>query len=394
MKLHAKARMVPCLALALCCLLCACAGAPQAPSSEEAAPPQSAAETPRPPEQTAAEKEDQIVADLLGSMTLEEKVGQLFFVRCPEENAAADAAAYHVGGILLFGRDFEGKTYGQVRAMTDGLQAAADIPLLIGADEEGGTVVRASANSHLRAEKFPAPRALYESGGLSALRADAAEKSSFLLGLGVNVNFAPVCDVSTDPQDYMYPRTLGAGAEETAAFAAAAVEEMDRAGIGSVLKHFPGYGSNENTHTGISVDTRPYETFEETDFLPFTAGIAAGAPAVLVSHNIVQCMDADLPASLSPAVHRVLRDELGFAGVILTDDLAMDALKEYAPDGHAAVLALQAGNDMVVTTDYWTEIPAVLAAVENGTLSEETIDAAAARVLRWKFHLGLLGEGA
>ena len=87
MKLHAKARMVPCLALALCCLLCACAGAPQAPSSEEAAPPQSAAETPRPPEQTAAEKEDQIVADLLGSMALEEKVGQLFFVRCPEENA-------------------------------------------------------------------------------------------------------------------------------------------------------------------------------------------------------------------------------------------------------------------------------------------------------------------
>ena len=169
---------------------------------------------------------------------------------------------------------------------------------------------------------------------------------------------------------------------------------MDRAGIGSVLKHFPGYGSNENTHTGISVDTRPYETFEETDFLPFAAVIAAGAPAVLVSHNIVQCMDADLPASLSPAVHRVLRDELGFAGVILTDDLAMDALKEYAPDGHAAVLALQAGNDMVVTTDYWTEIPAVLAAVENGTLSEETIDAAAARVLRWKFHLGLLGEGA
>ena len=104
----------------------------------------------------------------------------------------------------------------------------------------------------------------------------------------------------------------------------------------------------------MAVDERPYETFETSDFLPFQAGIQAGADAVLVSHNIVTSMDGSLPASLSPAVHQILRDTLGFDGVILTDDLAMDAVAQYAQDGSAAVLAVQAGNDMVLTTDFET----------------------------------------
>ena len=109
-----------------------------------------------------------------------------------------------------------------------------------------------------------------------------------------------------------------------------------------------------------------------------------------MSHNIVTCMDGDLPASLSPEVHRVLREELGFDGVVLTDDLAMDAIGQYAREGSAAVLALQAGNDMVVTTDFTQQIPQVLQALEEGVLSPETIDRAAARVLGWKYDLGLL----
>ena len=126
------------------------------------------------------------------------------------------------------------------------------------------------------------------------------------------------------------------------------------------------------------------ETFETSDLLPFKAGIEAGAPFVLVSHNIVNCMDPELPASLSPAVHKILREECGFDGIAITDDLAMDAVKAYAKDGAVAVLALQAGNDMVVTTDYRTQIPAVIAAVQEGTLEESVIDDACLRVLRCK----------
>lgn len=362
---------------------CAAATSPEESASVPSSAP-SAEETPEPIQSTDP------VEKLLASMTTEEKVGQIFFVRCPEENAADDVSAYHPGGVLLFGRDFKGKTYGAVRMQTDALQHAAAIPLLIGTDEEGGSVVRASSNSYLRAEKFPAPRTLYENGGVDALCADAAEKSSFLLGLGVNVNFAPVCDIAADSSDYIYPRTIGTDAETTAQAVAAVTETMKHAGIGSVLKHFPGYGNNVNTHDGISVDKRPMSSFEDCDFLPFSAAIQSGADAVLVSHNIVACMDDSLPASLSPEVHALLRDELHFDGVIMTDDLSMDALQQYTEDGSAAVLAVLAGNDMLVATDYTVQIPQVLSAVKDGTISTARLDDAVFHVLKWKQRLGLI----
>ena len=274
--------------------------------------------------------------------------------------------------------------------MTAACQAASAIPLLIGADEEGGTVVRLSSNQNLFPHPFLSPQALYAQGGLDALGRDAAEKSAGLLSYGVNVNFAPVADVSTDPSDFIYKRSLGQDAETTAAYIRTVVEAMSTAGIGSVLKHFPGYGDNEDTHTGVATDRRPYEQFQQEDFLPFQAGIDAGAGAVLVSHNIVVSMDPDLPASLSPEVHRVLREELGFQGVVLTDDLDMKAAAAYAGENSPAVQALLAGNDMVVLADFKREIPRVLSALADGTLTEERIDQSVRRVLQWKRDLGLL----
>ena len=200
----------------------------------------------------------------------------------------------------------------------------------------------------------------------------------------IHVNFAPVCDVSTDPKDFIYDRTLGQDANMTADYVRLVVPAMTEGGTLPVLKHFPGYGNNADTHTGIAVDQRPMETFETADLLPFKAGIEAGTPFVLVSHNIVNCMDPELPASLSPAVHKILREECGFDGIAITDDLAMDAVKAYAKDGAVAVMALQAGNDMVITTDYRTQIPAVIEAVKNGTLEESVIDSACFRVLKCK----------
>lgn len=371
--------------------LAAC-GAP--PTPEEPVPPvqEELPAVEPPPPATEPEPPADPVEELLTSMTLEEKVGQLFFVRCPAENAAEDVSAYHLGGYILFGRDTKDKTADALIQTIQSYQDAAAVPLLIGVDEEGGTVVRVSSNPHLRASKFQSPQKLFAGGGMEAVTADAREKDILLDALGFNVNLAPVADVSTDPGDFIYNRAFGRDAAATADYVSAVTAQMAADGMGSVLKHFPGYGNHADTHTGIAVDDRPYEDFVNGDFLPFLAGMEAGGSttAVLVSHNIVECMDAELPASLSPNVHRILREELDFDGVVMTDDLAMDAVAAYAEDGAVAVMALEAGNDLVLTTDYRTQIPKVKEAVENGELDESVIDTACRRVLQWKQALGLL----
>lgn len=340
----------------------------------------------------------QELEDRLASMTLAEKVGQLFFLRCPSSGAEAAVAQYHLGGILLFTQDYKDAsgnwlTQDAFAEKLAALQAAAEsdtgIPLLIGSDEEGGTVTRASRNPNLFPSKFPSPQSLFQTGGLEGLLADTQQYNSRLHSLGITVNFAPVCDVSTNPKDFIYERSFGQNAQTTADYIAQVVAAMSDAGIASVLKHFPGYGSNADTHTGIAVDERPYEQFLAEDYLPFAAGIDADAPFVLVSHNIVTCLDSSYPASLSAAWHEQLRSYLGFEGVILTDDLDMGAVKAYADSGNIAVLALQAGNDMIVCSDL-TQIGAVIAAVQDGTLSEKTIDSACRRVLAAKQSLLLI----
>lgn len=343
-------------------------------------------------ERLAREREERL-AQFLRSMTLEEKVGQLFFVWCPASGAADKIAQYHLGGVLLATRDYQDSlgnwlTAEAFSSKLETFQTAAaydtGLRLFIGSDEEGGTVTRASRNPYLFPSKSRSPRELYASGGVGAIVNDAMQKSFRLSELGINVNFAPVCDVSTDPGDFIYDRALGQDAAVTADYVTRVVLSMGDAGMGGVLKHFPGYGNNADTHAGAAVDERPYEQFAENDFLPFRAGIEAHGkiePFVLVSHNIVTCMDAERPASLSPFVHYVLREELGFEGVIITDDLAMGAVAEY---DNAAVSALLAGNDMIVTADFETQIPQVLAAVRDGTLPVSVVDEACERVLRAK----------
>ena len=373
--------------------------APEPPSPPAQTVPDMPPEEPPPEPEPEPEPDprQETVQGLLADMTDEEKVGQLFFARCPAAGQAEKIEAYHLGGYLLFGRDFKDAagdwlTEKQFTETLRSYQAASAIPLLIGVDEEGGAVARASRNPNLFEAKCKSPQALFAQGGMEAIEADALSKNTRLLELGVNVNLAPVADVSTDPGDFIYDRAFGRDAKATAEYVRAVVENMDAAGVGSVLKHFPGYGNNADTHTGAALDERPWEQFITEDFLPFQAGIDAGAGAVLVSHNVASCMDAALPASLSPEVHRVLRQDLDFEGVILTDDLAMDAVDAYARDGSAAVLAVLAGNDMILTTDFETQIPQVLAALEDGTIPRELLDQAVSRVLAWKYDLGLLEE--
>ncbi len=340
----------------------------------------------------STENQDQIIEELLSTMTVEEKVGQMFFVRCPDTGAVEAVSQYKLGGYILFGRDFKDKTAEQVRNDISSYQSASGVPLLIGTDEEGGTVVRASSNPNLFSHRGLSPQALFAEGGMDSIIQDARQKSVTLLGLGVNVNLAPVADVSTDPNDFIYDRSFGQDAQATAEYVSNVVKTMDAEGIGSVLKHFPGYGNNVDTHTGVAIDERPYETFQTSDYLPFTAGIQAGADAVLVSHNVMSCVDNQLPASLSPAVHNELHSTLGFQGVIMTDDLAMDAVAAYAGDQSPAVMAVKVGNDMIITTDFQTQIPEVVQAVKSGEIDEAQIDQSVTRILQWKYDLGLLGN--
>ena len=386
-----KKGLIALLALLLCLTLPAC-GKQETDALDV---PDTPAVDPAPPEKTPEEENEERLNARIAEMTLEEKVGQLFFVRCPETDAAEDVKTYHLGGLLLFGRDYKdaGGAWLTEDAFTSTLasyQAAADLPLFIGSDEEGGTVTRASRNPNLFSSPLKSPQELYAASGMDGLLAETLRYNERLKALGINVNFAPVCDVSTDPGDFIYARSFGKDAQTTADYITRVVPVYEQAGVACVLKHFPGYGNNVDTHTGIAVDERSYETFETADLLPFSAGIAAGAPFVLVSHNIVNCMDASLPASLSPKVHEILRGTLGFDGLIVTDDLAMDAVSSYAQNGSAAVLALLAGNDMIVTTDYREQIPQVIFAVERGELDEREIDAHVYRVLHEKQALGLI----
>jgi len=327
---------------------------------------------------------------LTKTMTTEEKVGQLFFVRCRKETALEDLKAYLPGGYLLFADDIRDHTTETLKTKIQSYQEASGIKLLIGVDEEGGSVVRVSKYPEFRAEPFQSPQSLYSEGGLALIADDTGEKAKLLKSLGVNVNLAPVCDVSTDSADYIYDRTLGKSAEETADYVKTVVEVMNSEGIGCVLKHFPGYGGNPDTHTGIAVDDRSYETFVHSDFIPFRAGIEAGAGSVLVSHNIVTSMDEGLPASLSPAVHRILREELGFHGVIMTDDLIMEGIRKLSGDEESAVLAVLAGNDLLISSDFDIQIPSVLSAVESGVITEERIEKSVMKILVWKLRLGII----
>lgn len=327
---------------------------------------------------------------ILNSMSLEEKVGQMFFVRCRKNTALDDLQLYKVGGFILFDDNVKNETKESLSNTLKSYQDNSKIKLLIGIDEEGGIVNRLSRYTTFRGVPFYSPQNLYNEGGYPLIISDTKEKATLLKSLGINVNLAPVCDVSTNSYDYIYPRTFGKDEIETSKYIKTVVSTMKENNIGSTLKHFPGYGNNLDTHTGISIDERSYESFKTFDFLPFEAGIKAGADSILVSHNIVKSMDENLPASLSSNVHNIIRNELNYNKVIMTDDLQMDAIKEYIGDYNSAVLAINAGNDLLIASDFDVQIPVVLQAIQNGEINEKRINESVLRVLLWKIDLGLL----
>lgn len=325
--------------------------------------------------------------EIVKGMTVDEKIAQLLLVRYPDENQKEVLEQYQFGGYLFFAKDFKNKTKEDVIHMINTVQSVSKIPILTALDEEGGIVVRVSSNPNLRESKFLSSQELYRQGGLDKIREDTIEKSNLLNSLGLNLNLAPVVDVSTNSSDYMYKRSIGENAQITSEFASIVIEASKNTGVSYTLKHFPGYGNNVDTHSGASLDNKSLESLHEVDLKPFEAGIKSGAEAILVSHNIVTAIDSENPASLSGSINKLLREELGFTGVVIIDDLVMGAVKDIP---NKSLKSLMAGNDLLITTNYLESIGEIKGGIDRGEITEEDLDKHVIRVLAWKYTKGLL----
>ncbi|MGU8063737.1 glycoside hydrolase family 3 protein [Streptococcus suis] len=329
---------------------------------------------------------DKVIANYLDQMTLEEKVGQMIFARMPSAGQTGALETYHFGGYILFASDFEGKTLEQVKEEIASYQSLSKVPLLMASDEEGGTVTRIS---QLLETPFASPLALYQAGGIEAILSDAKQKTSLLKEEGIYAGFFPVADLSTDPSSFIYDRTIGQDATITSDYISQLVTVLKEEQFASTLKHFPGYGDNADSHTDLVYDNRSLEDLRANDFLPFKAGIEAGADSIMVSHNIVSAID-NVPSSISPEINKILRNELGFEGVIMTDDFDMQGLVQFVDQDTGALQTIQAGTDMILSSSYASQIPYIIEQVKAGTITEERLDQSVKRILGMKYNLGLI----
>lgn len=321
--------------------------------------------------------------DTLEKMTLDEKISQILLVRYPDINQKEILNNYQFGGYIFFARNFKDKTKEEIIYEIKELQNVSKIPILTAVDEEGGIVTRVSSNKNLRNERFSSPRELYENGGINKIKEDNIEKNILLKELGINLNLAPVVDIATNESDYMYSRSIGQNKKVTSEFAKTIIKSSKNSGVSNSLKHFPGYGNNADTHNGISIDTRSYEEIMNNDIYPFKEGIKAGAESILVSHNIVNSIDSENPASLSTKIHSILRNKLGFTGIIITDDLDMGAINNTED---STVKAIISGNDLIITTDYIESINSIKSALTDSRIKESDLDKLVLRVLAWKYY--------
>ena len=318
-------------------------------------------------------------------MSVEEKIGQMFLVRY-DSSMVSTYTNYYPGGYLLFARDFLGKNKDSMKEELSSINS--NVPLAFAVDEEGGTVVRVSKYYNFRSSPFLAPRDYYDQGGYDLLESTEKEKAELLLSIGINLNLAPVADIPSNYNDFIYKRSFRDNADNTSIYIKNMIGYAKKAGISSCLKHFPGYGNNTDTHTGSCFDNRSYETFTGNDYLPFEAGIKAGAPMILVSHNVVGCIDGENPGSISLKMHEELRNKLKYTGIIITDDMGMAAISNNYTDG--AVRAVNSLNDMIITSDFINDYNQVLDAYNNKLIDEKTIDKAVTRILAWKYNYNIM----
>ena len=325
--------------------------------------------------------------ELLNSMTIDEKIAQLFIVRVPINNSLEIMRSNQFGGYILFGRDVENISKEELINKINSYREVSKISPIITIDEEGGTISRLNNNPRIVENPFKSPKEIYELGGLDLIEEDIRNKNKLLEELGINLNLAPVVDVA-DEGSFIYNRTISSDVSIVEEYTKRVIDVSKESKVSYVLKHFPGYGNNLDTHKGLAIDERTIEDFRNKDFLPFIEGIKSGAECILVNHNIIKNIEDNIPASLSKNIHNILREELEFSGIIITDDLYMDAIKKYIDK--PSIQAVNAGNDMIIITDYAQGINDIKEAISNGIINEETINIAVKRILAWKYYKGMI----
>lgn len=344
------------------------------------------------------------LAEQLAAMTVEEKVGQLL-IGGFEGTEIGDQATrlvqeYQVGGLILYGRNIAGA--GQLVTLTNGLKAlnGDGIPLFLSIDQEGGGVDRMPPE----VRRTPGAYCVGQTGSVPAAQSYGDVLAAECAAFGLNLDFAPVLDVwSNRGNTVIGQRAFSADARTVAGLGPAAARRMMDQGIIPAVKHFPGHGDTAvDSHVGLPVVDKSPEELEETELIPFRAAIqSAGTdgqvPAVMVAHILLTQLDPERPASLSPAVVTgLLREELGFAGAVLTDDLTMGAVTQSYGLGEAAVLAVEAGCDILLVCHGQDSVPAVrtalLEAVASGRITAERLDESVYRILRLKTEYALTNE--
>ena len=325
----------------------------------------------------------------LMTMSLDEKIAQVLLVRVPKDNGIEVLSQYQFGGYLLFARDTMNTTKEDFINKIRAYQNVSKIPLIVAVDEEGGSVNRISINPNLVEQPFRSSADLYREGGLDLIDEDTRRKNSILGELGINFNLAPVVDIASE-NSYIYKRTLGTDLDVLNEYVKRTINISKESKVSYCLKHFPGYGDNADTHTGMAEDFRYLNELEIKDLIPFKTGIENGAEAILVNHNILVNIDNSSPASLSMAIHNILRNNLGFTGIIVTDDLYMDAIKNYYD--RPVIRSLEAGNDLIIINDYVSGINEIKDAINNNSFDINILDKAVLRVLSWKYYKGLIDK--
>jgi len=375
------------------------------PEDEIILEPEVVEHTPPPEEEVFFEEEpvvevsalDLYIDSLLSEMTLEQKIAGLFIIT-PEaltgtinvtragNTTREKLEEYPVGGLVYFASNIQSTS--QLKEMLENTGDMSEHPIFLAVDEEGGTVARL-ANKNLAEKVGPMadigatedPQNAFEAGN---------KIGTYMGDFGFNVNFAPVADVVMNPENNpMGSRTFNPDPAVSAEMVRAFVRGMKEAGVNSTLKHFPGLGNTTiDTHVGMAVTERTLDEMRDFEFLPFIAGINTGVEFIMMGHVSAPNVTGDnTPATISKMmVTEILRDELGFDGIIITDAMNMGAIIEYYTAAEAAVRALQAGVDMILMPESFEEaFIGVLEAVQNGKLTEERINESLSRIYRVKY---------
>jgi len=352
----------------------------------------------------------ELAGDYLENMTVEEKVGQIFMVNLEQidnrkgsfyefRKATAtmqgNIAKYHVGGVVLFSRNIAKRK--QTINLTSKLRQADRTPLFIAVDEEGGRVARIASNPKMKTTSFPTAEEIGKSKDDEYAYNMGKTIGSEIRELGFNVNFAPVADVKTSElNEEIGDRSFGSNPDKVSEYVSAFIQGMDKVGVCGTVKHFPGQGSSDgDTHQG-SVDIDSSITMlRKNDFVPFQAGIAAGADFTMVSHiSVSKVTESAEPASMSELIMQtILREELGFEKIIITDAFDMASITADYTSAEAAYNAFMGGADIILMPqDFEEAYQEILSKVTDGTIGEDRLNSSVLRILAVKIQRGIISK--